>query len=181
MSAKIIIVGTCHTLQCGVGNYTDKQRNNYKNLIVKLCNSYSVALVAEEMCFYGLSQHEVSDTVVAKLTKTEIISEHEYIDIPFEGRSLLNIGYASIAKFKETEFSRIPSKSKREAQFRKRLLDPMRELYWFAKLLDIDRWPVLLICGDNHVENMRKLIQKVNKDACAYSCLSSDYLDKPMA
>lgn len=179
MSAKIIIVGTCHTLQCGVGSYTDKQRNNYKNHIVKLCKSYSVALVAEEMCFFGLSQHEVSDTVVAKLTKTEINSEHEYIDIPFEGRALLNIGNVSIAKFQKTEFSKITSKSKREAQFRKRLLDPMRELFWFAKLLDIGKWPVLLICGDNHVENMIKLIRKVNKDACVYSCLSSGYLDKP--
>jgi hypothetical protein len=178
MSAKIIIVGTCHTLQCGVGNYTDKQRDNYKNQIVKLCKTYNVELVAEEMCFYGLSQHEVSETVVANLTKTEIIAEHEYIDIPFEGRALLNIGNASISKFNKTEFSKIRGEIRRVAQFRKRLLDPMRELYWFAKLLDAGKWPALLICGDNHVPNMRRLIRKVNKDACVYSCLSSDYLDK---
>ena len=35
----------------------------------------------------------------------------------------------------------------------------MRELYWLAHVLQLDTWPVLFICGANHTEAFRDLLQ----------------------
>ena len=162
---KIIIMGTHHTLQCGVEPYNYNNIEIYKKKITYLCKLHGINLIAEEMCNNGLLYHEVCETVAAKLVTEKLGIAHYYIDIPFEGRELLNIGNSSIRNFCDIEFSKPQTAKNKTEQFRNLISGPLRELYWFAKLLSINTWPALFICGDNHVKNMCTLFHEVDDKA----------------
>jgi hypothetical protein len=115
------------------------------------------------MCYYGLAYHEVAETVVSKIANKLLTNcsqiNHAYIDIPFEGKNLLNIGHVAREKYggdiirQDKELINI-----RMAKFRETLITPIRERYWLAKLLSIDEWPCIFICGDDHVDSIHQLI-----------------------
>jgi len=103
-------------------------------------------------------------TCIAKALVQEMNDiEHHYIDITFEEKRLLNIDNRSLEMFSEFRFTKRNKNNDMLKRLRRRISDPVRECCWFAKLLDINIWPVLLICGEDHVENMRVLIQKVDR------------------
>ena len=171
MTAKIIIVGTSHELQCGLvcphSEYSEADLEKYKGLILNLCKSECINLIAEEMSIDGLLFYKVFKTVVAELVEKELGALHHYIDISCDGRKLLNIDKESRSKYAEINFPNSLSDEDRKTQFRNILIDPIRELYWFGKLLRLNEWPALFICGENHVDSMSKLIHEADKDVLA--------------
>jgi hypothetical protein len=171
MTAKIIIVGTSHELQCGLVDqslkYSEVHLEKYKKLILNLCKSECINLLAEEMSLDGLFFHKVFKTVVAELVEKELGTLHQYIDITCDGRKLLNIDKESCDKYVKIEFPNSLNDEDRKTQFRNILINPMRELYWFGKLLRLNEWPVLFICGEDHVDSMSKLIREADKDVLA--------------
>ena len=181
MPPKIIIVGTDHRLQCGVIPYTNDQVEKYKDFVRKLHKQHQPNFIAEEMCYYGLARYEVAETVIAKI-KNELLTDysqidHYYIDIPFEGKNLLNIGQADHEKYggnvshQDNELRNI-----RMEQFREKLITPIRERYWLAKLLSIGEWPCIFICGDDHIESMLNLILELDGNIEVLRFHSKQYL-----
>lgn len=180
MTTKIIIVGTCHTLQCGdAARYSTNQIDNYRSFIRDKSLHHKVKIVAEEMSDEGLEYHGTSATIAEKLVKTLNDIEHHYIDIPSAIKRQLKIDNDSLAIFSEFRFSKQNKGNDKLEKLSKIISNPARECCWFAQILDINIWPAMFVCGENHVENMSKLIQKADKNAfvCAYHL--QDYLGEP--
>lgn len=175
MSAKIIIIGTCHSLQCGAGK--PDQINSYKNFIYEKCTLHNVKVIAEEMSEEGLSNHGISTTIAKELVQGMKDIEHHYIDIPIEEKRLLKIDNDSLAVYSEFRFTKRNKNNDKLERLRKIISNPVREICWFTGLLDINIWPAMFVCGENHVDNMRRLIQKADRHAfvCAYH--GSAYLE----
>ncbi len=55
--------------------------------------------------------------------------------------------------------------------------DPIRERYWLIRLLELNMWPAILICGEKHVSEMRKLIRKVSNKTVVTTYLLFDYAE----
>jgi hypothetical protein len=179
MTAKIIIVGTDHRLQCGVSPYTEDQIKKYENYIRELHRKYQPKFIAEEMCYYGLARNNVFETVIKKIISELLTADysqvgHEYIDIPFEGKNLLNIGHSAHENFGGDVLS--SSRTERMDNFRKTLITPVRERYWLAKLLSVSKWPCIFICGDDHVESMSNLIHELDDNIEVLRFPSGQYL-----
>jgi hypothetical protein len=45
------------------------------------------------------------------------------------------------------------------------LVGDLRECIWLVRVLEENRWPVLFICGANHVPHLQKLFNSVGKPA----------------
>lgn len=176
MSAKIIIVGTCHSLQCGVGDYSESQREKYKNLILDLCVSHQVKLIAEEMTLQGIKDRGADTTIAIELAKNNLGVTHKFVEIEEDIRAKLHLDRASLAKIAPI-FNETPQrKTEINDKLEKLIFFPARECCWLATILYEKRWPTLLICGEAHVSGMQRLIRKVNRRSLVCSILTSDYL-----
>ena len=165
--AKIIIIGTKHSLQCGDEKYTNEQVAIFKSVIVNACDKYEPKLIAEEMNLDGLDNNLATITVASEMCHFSTSIEYRCIDMPLVERAKLKIDIGSLESFaKEREgFHEYTDTQKAIDKLRAAITDPIRECCWLAKIIHINLWPTLLICGDDHVDNMETLIHKVDKRA----------------
>lgn len=161
-SARIIILGTSHPLQCGTTkqfrteNYTEVQINNFKRFLKQLCTERKIECIIEEMNVDGLENYEVENTIAYSICK-ELNIKHHYTDLTEEH-------IADLCLFIDTFMLR---EQTNEMKFRKRellhnhLLNPIRERFWLANILNLNTWPTLFICGSDHVNNMLELVNSL--------------------
>lgn len=174
MTPKIIIVGTDHFLQCGTGSFSDDQIHTFKSFIEELCSQYQIKSIAEEMYLDALDELGATVTVAAGICHLAEDIGYHCVDLSNKERRIIGIDRGTLAS------ASIKLSVKHHKAIQTRLFNtldnPVRECCWFARMLEINKWPTLFICGDSHVENMRILIRKVDKNAfvCAYRL--GDYL-----
>ena len=96
---KIIIVGTAHTLQCGVDNYSKNQINKFKSFIEEKCKTYNIKLIAEEMSCDGLIYHEVTSTIAYKIALKLPDTKHAYVELSEQEKRNLKIDNDSLSTF----------------------------------------------------------------------------------
>lgn len=163
MTAEIYIFGTHHYLQCGTADCSEEQISVFGEYIQQICVSNNIQLIAEEMSSDGLAHYETEETVIHKLAK-EINIQHRYIDLNCSDRAKLNIDDTSLAiiAFRLQSGENV-SKLKKELD--RRLSYTIRECYWVASILALNIWPTLFVCGADHVENVRSLIQSIDQKA----------------
>jgi hypothetical protein len=163
MCSKIVIIGTDHKLQCGKSEktkkFSDDKHDKFKSIIEELCKNYKINLLAEEMSDQGLANHGVEETVSSEVARN-INIKHEYIDLTIEQRREL---YIADENFVPVSIS-LPSSASIENTrplLVKNLSSPIRERYWLAKILSLDTWPTLFVCGADHADNMVALINSI--------------------
>ncbi len=161
--SKIIIVGTAHKLQCGTNDYTPEEINNFKSFIEEKCESHGINLIAEEMSYDGLIHNKVVNTIAYEISFRSKHIKHRYIDLTNSERINLQIDDSSLSFFSMYRFSPNKEQEKLIKTLRRIISNPVRECCWFARILNTNIWPTLLICGDDHVKNMKVLIQKADK------------------
>jgi hypothetical protein len=170
MTPEIIIFGTDHNLQCGMTDkFSPAEIEKYKSLIMEACDTHKIKLIAEEMHQAGLTRRNIANTIAFNLCQEHNI-EHMHVDLTDDERKPLKIDEHSILDFTLHSFPGIKIHAVINDKIIKNISFPIRERCWFARILSINIWPTLFICGENHVENMRVLIRKVNKKSfvCAY-------------
>ncbi|MCJ7603986.1 MAG: hypothetical protein MUO63_21130 [Desulfobulbaceae bacterium] len=151
--ARIIILGTSHPLQCGNKKCSEEQNQEFLQLLEQICVGRQIKCIVEEMNSEGLENHDVKNTVAYTLSQ-KLNLKHQYTDLSIEHIADLCIHIDSFMFREPTDEMRM---SKRELLHR-HLLNPIRERYWLANILNLNTWPTLFICGSDHINNMIDLI-----------------------
>lgn len=145
----IIIIGTSHTIQT--------TEPNFKVFLEKLCQEFSVRAVAEEMNEVALAEKNYAESMPMQIAKALQI-EHKFCDPNRSKRTELGI-------FQETEirYQAWISRSKQtESEIAALVVAShvKREQYWLEQLRSLNVWPVLFICGADHVTSFKHLVEQ---------------------
>lgn len=145
----VIIVGTSHTIQT-----TDIELRAFLEL---LCREYNVRGVAEEMSTQALTEKGCSVSIPMDVSRTLGVP-HRFCDPDREKRAKLGIrqendirldGFLSNSSLSEAEVAACLAES-----------NARRERYWLDQLRQFNVWPVLFVCGANHVTSFTRLLKQ---------------------
>ncbi len=162
MQRKLIIIGVRHSFQCGIAPYTDEQIATLKKYVSEICESKNIQQIAEEMTEDALEKENVTETIFSSVAISHKIA-HEYIDINNHLRSVLGIDDYAIGTIAADECGGIAQQCIID-KYNNELTDTVRKRVWYAKLLFLNKWPTLLICGVNHVNSLANLCNKLGHE-----------------
>jgi hypothetical protein len=116
------------------------------------CEANAVKALVEEMSLEGLrgAARSVCEEVASALH-----IPHSYCDPSSEERAALGIIEAVDIWWRGFEDGRDEAATEAEV----RASYGKREREWLRRLLALDEWPVLFVCGANHVETFRDLLE----------------------
>jgi hypothetical protein len=150
--AKIVLIGTSHKYQTG----SDKAEaiEQFRHLLISLCSEHGVTAIAEEMNQAALAEVGVSKSI-ACVVAAELKLEHQLSDPLPEVREKLGIraendirAQGICSNWTQEQF---------EAKVRKS--HEIREKYWLDQLRILNSWPLLFVCGANHIEPFSALLR----------------------
>ncbi len=158
LKPQVIIVGTGHRLQVGSEKRSLEQREKFRVYIDRLCKTHRIKLVAEEMSEDVLQDYGTVDTIPKRVATSRRGITHEYIDLTAAERSRLSIDRLSL-------YSTRNSIKLTDAQFAvlEGLVGELRECLWLTRVLALNVWPTLLVCGARHVPRIEHLFNSVGK------------------
>lgn len=154
---QVIIVGTGHRLQTGDDCYSPLQLKEFADLIETTRKKYRVKFIAEEMSVDVLPTYGVTATVAKTLADCKGLG-HQYVDLTWKERATFKvdrIGLHVVSQRAELRKAQIAALEK--------IVDELRECVWLVRILDINTWPVLFICGANHASRVQYLFNTVGK------------------
>lgn len=148
---KLVLIGTSHKYQtCGDDNEAIEQ---FRELLITLCSEYCSAGIAEEMNQVALAERGATETI-ACVVAAELKLEHQLSDPLPELRQQLGIRGENVIRlegfFSDWTPEQIESEIRRSHE--------LRERYWLSQLRILDSWPLVFVCGANHVEGFTNLL-----------------------
>lgn len=147
MDKIIIIVGTNHEFQ-----WADKCRlleeiDKFRDYLSRLVKKYNIRAIAEEMSIEALKTNGQEESIPFKIAQSYQIS-HQYSDPTLDEQSKLNImNEGTIEYYGKYKYNW----SKDEIQDRIKAAYRKREAVWIKKIQDLNTWPLLFVCGSEHV------------------------------
>ncbi len=157
MKPDIIVVGTGHELQTGHSQYSIDQHRAFQKFLENLCNQYNIKLIAEEMSEDILPDCEVSETNSKQVAVRRGI-QHQYVDLTAVERLAFGIDRLSLHKISQSAKLSTPQVASLE-----RLAGEFRECVWLTRILALNKWPTLFICGADHAPRVEYLFNSVGK------------------
>ncbi len=145
----IIIVGTSHSIQT-----VDLELEAY---LVNLCKEFKVFAVAEEMNRDALAERDCSTSIPMQVANA-LQLPHRLCDPNREQRAKLEIrqendirmqAWRTDSELSEPEIAELVAESLAK-----------RERYWLEQLRDFNVWPVLFVCGADHVPSFCQLLKQ---------------------
>ena len=144
------LIGTSHTNQ-RPGHATEGE---FRKLIKDVCRALKVRAIAEELSLEALSQKDAAYSICEDIAKAAGLS-HRYCDPDNAQRKTLNIrGKQDIAwegfccNWSEERIEQEVTAS-----------HSIRERHWLAQLLELDSWPVLFVCGEDHIDSFSLVLK----------------------
>ena len=169
MTIHVYIVGTAHRIQCGNTKKTAQEKIvAYQKEISDICSQYKVRRVAEEMSIDGLRRQAVDKTIGNRIaTDTGIC--HQYVDVDRSARAELSLDDALpvVASLNVDD-----ANQHRLIEGVQKLRDEFRERVWIARIISHNTWPVLFVCGSDHVTAVHELFRQLGMNS---SILHSDF------
>jgi hypothetical protein len=148
---EVFIVGTSHTFQLGKDG---QKAREFRRVLIDAAKSNVCLLIAEELNPQALAEAEVP-TSVPQDVATELGLEHVFCDPNRDERASLGIVQETDIQakymFKTTDEEVIQT----EIDISLRA----REEYWVERLKHHSLWPLLFVCGANHVRSLCDLLQ----------------------
>lgn len=144
--AAVIIVGTSHSIQIA--------SRKLKPFLERLCGNFTVSAVAEEMNEEALLESNCTTSIPMQVANALRLphrfcdpntAERARLDIRQENDILISAYQANLSKT-EVALCLADSHTKRES-------------YWLDQLRDLNVWPVLFVCGANHVDSFCDLLR----------------------
>lgn len=159
MKPDIVIIGTGHRLQAGHSAYSVDQHKKFRELLEQTCEKYAVKLIAEEMTAdVLLSDYGTTETNGQQVAKRKKGIEHRFIDLSPKERSKFGIDRYSLH-----QTGKSASLSAPQLAALTRFAGELRECIWLTRILTINLWPVLLVCGADHGPRVEHLFNSVGK------------------
>ena len=159
MKLQVIIIGTGHPLQAGHDDYSPSQLKAFADLLERTRKKYRVKFIAEEMSIDALADFGVT-TTVAKTFADRKRLRHRYVDLTREERTAFKVDRYGLHQVGQTARLSAPQFAALE-----KTVDELRECVWLVRVLEINTWPVLFICGANHAPRVQYLFNTVGKFA----------------
>lgn len=145
-STMVIVVGTSHTLQ-----RTSMELNAF---LKDLCEEFKARAIAEEMSEEALSQNGCGASIPMQVARASAL-KHRLCDPNNAERAKLGIrqeadirAHALPATLPESEVATSLADS-----------NAKREQYWLEQLRGLNEWPVLFVCGADHVASFCRLLK----------------------
>jgi hypothetical protein len=142
----IFIVGTSHTIQTTAVEF--------KPFLESLCRAFNIRVVAEEMSSEALAARGCAASIPMQVADAMDLT-HQFCDPTTSERVMLQIWQESDIRA-QSLFS-----TPQEAQISALIAEShaKRERYWLAQIRKTDSWPVLFVCGADHVESFYRLLE----------------------
>lgn len=156
----MILIGTAHTFQRPQTGPIVPAIEEFRCFIRNLCVQNGVRALAEEMNRQALQEHGVQESIAQQLSR-ELGLIHQFSDPATKERSMLGIRSENDIRI-EGWIKRWSQKEIDKAVIQNANSDRVREGYWFLKLLEIDTWPILFICGADHFSPFSSLLRKAD-------------------
>ena len=145
--AAVIIIGTSHSIQMA--------SSKLKTHLERLCRELTVRAVAEEMSEEALLENNYTASVPMRVAEA-LRLPHRFCDPDRAERTRLQIRQENEIR-KSAFLANLP-----EPEVLARLSEShaKRELYWLRQLRNHNLWPVLFVCGANHVRSFGELLRR---------------------
>ena len=151
----LILLGTDHKLQCGACGDVAAERFNH--LLTTICKNHGVLAIGEEMDSFGLQKYCKKETIGTQVCRCLQI-QSAYCDASWEDRVELKKSFPAFEPIGETLSAQQLAECERE--FENKYMPPARERFWLAKILQLDIWPLLFICGSDHFYTFGALLRE---------------------
>jgi len=145
----IIVVGTSHAIQT-----TDLE---LKSFLENLCQEFKVRAIAEEMNEEALAEKVCAASIPMQVAST-LQLPHRLCDPNREKRAQLEIHQENDIRIQAWLSQTTLSES--EIAVRIAESHAKREQYWLEQLGYLDLWPVLFVCGADHVLSFCQLLKQ---------------------
>ena len=149
VTKRVILIGTSHEYQLPgrAGSH------DFRAFVERLCFDHHVRAVAEECSQEALQAQDAAHSVCELIAGTLSV-DHQYCDPDRRQRIELGI-------LQENDIEILAwwsSDGGVDTDRQLKLSHSKRESYWLDRLLALDRWPALFVCGANHVEGFSHLL-----------------------
>ena len=162
MPIHVYIVGTAHAIQCG---NTEKAAPEmivaFHNEISRIFSKHKIKRVAEEMSMDGLGRQSVDKTIGHRVA-TDYGICHHHIDVNRSARAELSMD-DSLPAVASLNVDNVNQHELIEGV--QRLRNEFRERVWIARIISHNTWPVLFICGSNHVIAVYELFRQLGMNS----------------
>jgi hypothetical protein len=149
---RVMIVGTSHSHQIPPAG---PAANEFSAFLGEICNTHLVRAIAEEMSQEALSNWDVTSSLCHELAiATGVL--HRYCDPDEAQRKAAGVRHVNYIKMDGFINNWSPEKIEQEC----RVSHSVRERHWMTALLQLNSWPVLFICGAEHVLPFQQLLQE---------------------
>lgn len=145
----VIVVGTSHTIQT-----TEPALHPF---LENLCQNFNVRAITEEMSEEALAENNRAASIPMHLANALQIP-HQFCDPDRTRRAALDIRQENEIRLEAF----LSNSALSEAEIAARVADShaKRERYWLDQLRDLNIWPVLFVCGADHVASFCHLIKQ---------------------
>lgn len=150
----VLLIGTSHEYQLPQAGSRSRGSERFRGLVATTCQDEDVKAIAEEMSLDALELHSTKQSVGEQIAESFNIP-HRYCDPSIKEQERLGIDQPD--NIRMSGFFATCDQSKIEAKVNASLA--ARRDYWLEQLLNLDAWPVLFICGADHTEPFRTLLQ----------------------
>jgi len=141
---SVVLIGTSHKYQ----RPANPAEQEFRNLLEQTCKAYEVRAIAEEMSDGALTQRGASQSLCEQIANAKGIA-HRYCDPNNEQRQALGIRQENDIRYEAFRNDWDSDRLEQEI----RATYAIRERYWLNQLLDLNCWPVLFVCGANHIKS----------------------------
>lgn len=172
MTREVFIFGTSHKLQCGAQECGVDRTSLLEEEIRRIVSEYGIRRIAEEMSDDGLRRIAGDNTpgTVCQRIAGDTVPVH-FVDLGEEERACLSLSNDDIDAFALNDFfSKDNSEPTKARDALTHLCDEVRERVWVARVLAHDKWPVLFVCGADHVDAVRALFGGIGIQASIICC-----------
>ncbi|OGB35391.1 MAG: hypothetical protein A3F78_13345 [Burkholderiales bacterium RIFCSPLOWO2_12_FULL_61_40] len=162
MNGCVFLIGTSHTYQYGAGNAWSKKApcspeadEAFRNVLMAAVSTHALRGIAEEMNEQFLAEAKVTASVPQLIAK-QLGLPHAFCEPNRRERVALGIEQENEIRVS----ARLNGRSEEyvakalKEQFEK------RESVWLQRVERLNAWPVLFVCGANHVSSFSALLAR---------------------
>lgn len=160
MQPAAVIIGTRHTFQVGGEDCPREHAEALRELLLNACRNWNLRGIAEEMSTEGLINYKGTKSVPFSVATT-LGLPYRACDPTLSQRALAGI----IGPGEVLIDAKMRGLSDDEAEKRLAVEEIKREGYWLCELQDQNVWPTLFVCGANHINRFKSLLDSAGLPA----------------
>lgn len=163
---KVFVFGTSHCFQRYSGREVSDCVFKFILAISAYCAKLNVKCIAEEMSVEALGRGFQSS---CQKVSFDVCISHQFCDPDSTKRD--ELGVRDINLINSDCFLQGLSDELCQAEIRRN--HAIRELYWYGRLISSDTWPVIFVCGAEHVNPFSLLLED---KGIAVQVIESDWI-----